>query len=60
LLLQNVIAGWSGAVAVALIWLVRVPREEKLMLERFGAEYEQYMARTGRLVPRCGVRRQAS
>jgi protein-S-isoprenylcysteine O-methyltransferase Ste14 len=59
LLLQNVVAGWSGAVAVALIWLVRVPREEKLMLERFGAEYEQYMARTGRLIPRCRVRRQA-
>jgi protein-S-isoprenylcysteine O-methyltransferase Ste14 len=52
LLLSNVIAGWSGAVAVALIWLIRVPREERLMLERFGAEYEQYMARTGRLIPK--------
>jgi len=53
LLLSNVIAGWSGAVAVALIWLIRVPREERLMLERFGAEYEQYMACTGRLIPKC-------
>jgi protein-S-isoprenylcysteine O-methyltransferase Ste14 len=53
LLLSNVISGWSGAVAVALIWLIRVPREEKLMLERFGAEYEQYTARTGRLIPKC-------
>lgn len=53
LLLSNGIAGWSGAVAVALIWLIRVPREERLMLDRFGAEYEQYMARTGRLIPKC-------
>jgi protein-S-isoprenylcysteine O-methyltransferase Ste14 len=57
LLLPNVIAGWSGAVAVALIWLIRVPREEQLMLESFGAEYEQYMARTGKLIPKCRLGR---
>jgi len=52
LLLQNVIAGFGGAVAVGLIWLVRVPREEAMMLERFGEEYRAYMARTGRLLPK--------
>jgi len=51
LLLHNFAAGWSGAVAVALIWFIRVPREEQLMLEEFGEEYRQYMARTGRLIP---------
>ena len=51
-LLQNAIAGWSGAVAAALVWFVRVPREEAMMLETFGDEYRQYMARTGRLIPR--------
>jgi protein-S-isoprenylcysteine O-methyltransferase Ste14 len=51
-LLQNLVAGWGGAVAVALIWLLRVPNEEKMMLEEFGSEYRDYMARTGRLIPR--------
>ena len=51
LLLHNFAAGWSGAVAVALIWFIRVPREEQLMLEEFGEEYRKYMARTGRLIP---------
>ena len=51
-LLHNLVAGWSGAVAVALIWLIRVPREEQLMLEKFGGEYRQYMARTGKLIPK--------
>ena len=32
--------------------LSRVPREERMMLNRFGAEYEVYMQRTGRLFPR--------
>ena len=52
LLLQSAAAGFGGAVAVGLIWFVRVPREEAMMLERFGDEYRAYMARTGRLIPR--------
>jgi len=52
LLLQNILAGWGGAVAVALIWLVRVPAEEKMMLERFGGDYVTYMRHTGRFIPR--------
>lgn len=59
LLLHNFAAGWSGAVAVALIWFIRVPREEQLMLEEFGEEYRKYMARTGRLIPGCNPRRPA-
>jgi len=32
-LLQNVVAGWGGAVAIAAeVWLVRVPREEAMMI----------------------------
>jgi protein-S-isoprenylcysteine O-methyltransferase Ste14 len=51
-LLQNLVAGWSGAVTVALIWLLRVPREERMMLDEFSSEYSAYMARTGRLMPK--------
>jgi protein-S-isoprenylcysteine O-methyltransferase Ste14 len=29
-----------------------VPREERMMLDRFGEEYRAYMDRTGRVVPR--------
>jgi len=58
-LLQNALAGWGGAVAVALIWLIRVPREERMMLEKFGDQYRQYMARTGRLMPKRRGRDQA-
>lgn len=52
LLLQNAVAGVGGIVAVALIWLVRVPREEAMMVEHFGDAYREYMARTGRLLPK--------
>lgn len=52
ILLQNSVAGFSGAVAVALIWLVRVPEEERMMCERFGDAYSEYMRRTGKVIPR--------
>jgi protein-S-isoprenylcysteine O-methyltransferase Ste14 len=45
------IAGWSGLIAVALLWVVRVPREEAMMRARFGVEYERYSTRTGRIFP---------
>lgn len=51
-LLPNVVAGWSGFVAVLLLWLVRVPKEEAMMLTKFGDEYRQYAARTGKIVPK--------
>jgi protein-S-isoprenylcysteine O-methyltransferase Ste14 len=52
LLLQNWIAGFSALAVVAPLYLLRVSREESMMLERFGEEYRAYMARTGRLIPR--------
>jgi protein-S-isoprenylcysteine O-methyltransferase Ste14 len=41
-----------GPLAVALIWLIRVPAEERMMRERFGDEYVQYARKTGRVIPR--------
>jgi len=52
LVLQNWIAGWAGLVSVALLYLLRVPREEQMMLDEFGGWYRAYMDRTGRVVPR--------
>jgi protein-S-isoprenylcysteine O-methyltransferase Ste14 len=51
-LLQNLLAGWVGPVAVLLIWLIRVPAEEKMLLRRFGDDYARYEKRTGRVFPR--------
>ena len=52
ILLQNYLAGFSGCVSVLLIWIVRIPQEENLMLEIFGDEYRQYISQTGLFFPR--------
>lgn len=51
LLLRNWIAGPAGAASFLPLYLLRVPREERMMLERFGEEYRDYMGRTGRIFP---------
>lgn len=52
LLLANWIAGFSFLAAFAPMYFIRTPREERMMLERFGAAYADYMQRTGRILPR--------
>lgn len=52
LLLQNWIAGFSGLALSVLLYLLRITREERMMLEHFGEEYRSYMHRTGRILPR--------
>jgi protein-S-isoprenylcysteine O-methyltransferase Ste14 len=51
LLLPNWIAGFSGLVGFGTLFFARVGHEERMMLERFGTEYREYMHRTKRLVP---------
>jgi len=51
LLLQNWIAGFAMLATSLPLYLVRVPREEQMMLEHFGEEYRLYMNRTGRVIP---------
>lgn len=51
LLLQNWIAGWATLITFLPLYLVRVPQEERMMLDEFGDEYRSYMARTGRVLP---------
>jgi protein-S-isoprenylcysteine O-methyltransferase Ste14 len=50
--LENWLAGWSVLVAFTLMYVVRTPREERMMCESFGEEYRDYMRQTGRLWPR--------
>lgn len=52
LLLPNWIAAWSGLAGFAPMYFLRTPREEKMMMEAFGAEYAAYMERTYRMFPR--------
>ena len=49
--LGNWIAGPAGLVAFTLLYLDRVGPEERMMADRFGADWDQYAARTGRLFP---------
>ena len=51
LLLPNWLAGASGLIGVALLYLFRVRREEHMMLQAIGDEYRSYLARTKRLIP---------
>jgi protein-S-isoprenylcysteine O-methyltransferase Ste14 len=51
MLLPNWLAGATGLVGVAMLYAFRIRQEERMMMERFGAEYRDYMARTARLIP---------
>ena len=51
LLSANWFIGLTGLAAYGLTVIVRTPKEEKMMLEVFGMEYKNYMARTGRYLP---------
>jgi protein-S-isoprenylcysteine O-methyltransferase Ste14 len=57
LLLPNWLAGPSTLVPFAAMYFLRTPREERMMQARFGQAYADYMAGTGRLVPRLLWRR---
>jgi len=52
LLLENWLAGWSVVPAFAVMYFLRVAREEELMCESFGDAYRDYMRHTGRIFPR--------
>jgi protein-S-isoprenylcysteine O-methyltransferase Ste14 len=52
LLIQNWIAGLCSLVILLPFYLLRFPREERVMLKQFGEEYRSYMDRTGRVIPR--------
>lgn len=51
-LLGNWIAAPAGFVAFLALYLARVGPEEQMLRDRFGADWDIYAARTGRLMPR--------
>lgn len=53
LLTANWLIGLSSVI-VLLLLAVRTPKEEQMLIERFGQEYRDYMTKTGRFIPKCG------
>lgn len=51
LLTANWLIGVSSLLVLVLL-AVRTPKEEQLLINRFGQQYRDYMARTGRFIPR--------
>lgn len=55
LMLHNWIAGFAYLIMVIPRTLVRIQKEEKVMLEKFGDEYRDYIEKTGGLLPRLDL-----
>jgi protein-S-isoprenylcysteine O-methyltransferase Ste14 len=51
LLLPNWVVGAAGLVGWTVFFGSRVGREERMLLDEFGDQYEEYMARTYRVLP---------
>jgi protein-S-isoprenylcysteine O-methyltransferase Ste14 len=52
LLLQNWIAGFLNLLVFIPFYFLRVKAEEQMMLDSFGAQYQEYMKTTGRVLPK--------
>jgi len=60
LLLQNYIVGFIFLVFFSAFYFERVPLEEKIMKEKFGEEYHDYMLQTGRVIPKLRISRRTN
>jgi protein-S-isoprenylcysteine O-methyltransferase Ste14 len=52
MILPNYVAGFSGLLPFGILYFLRVGNEEAMMTEHFGAQYQEYMNKTGRLFPK--------
>ncbi len=52
LIVSNLLAGFSGIVAFSVLYFIRVPSEERMLIDYFGDEYIEYMKCTGRIFPK--------
>jgi protein-S-isoprenylcysteine O-methyltransferase Ste14 len=60
LLSTNWFIGLTGILGFIWAIVVRTPKEEQMMIDRFGNEYITYMKRTGRYLPRWSGKKTAS
>ena len=51
-IVSNLYAGFSGIFAWAIVYFIRIPNEEKMMIENFGDAYKEYIKHTGKIVPK--------
>jgi protein-S-isoprenylcysteine O-methyltransferase Ste14 len=54
LLLQNWIVGFVNLLIFIPFYILRVQAEEKMMIDKFGEGYREYMKRTGGVIPKIG------
>ena len=52
LLIQNWLAGCAGIISFILLYWIRVPKEEAMMLEEFGEAYTEFCQTRGRILPK--------
>ncbi|MBX5156196.1 MULTISPECIES: protein-S-isoprenylcysteine O-methyltransferase [unclassified Rhizobium] len=50
-LLSNWVAGLAGLLGAGILFFLRVDKEERMMLDVFGPEYQAYMDKTKRIIP---------
>lgn len=51
LILSNWIVGIVGILTWTTLYVIRISEEEKMMIEEFGQEYEDYIKKTKRIIP---------
>ncbi len=51
LLLQNWVAGPAGLIGFGILYVFRIGREEAMLRDRFGQAWDDYAARTRRILP---------
>ncbi len=52
LVLQNWLVELYGVLAWLILYVIRVPEEERMLQREFGVAYDMYMTQTGRLFPK--------
>ena len=50
LVLSNWIVGIVGVLTWTILYIIRIPEEEKMMIEEFGQQYEDYIRRSKRII----------
>jgi len=56
-ILPNWLAGWGGLLLIIPVFLIRIPNEEKIMINQFGDAYIEYMEKVGGVFPKLNEQR---